>query len=298
MTREPGVLPRPGAQGTSFDDATAVAPRRTEESVFDAVLDGGWAVGAGINGGLVAAVVARALSAELGRSGHRDPLALSAYFLSPCRPGPATVRTETVRAGRGLSTGAAVLSQPGEDGAAVERLRVLASYGDLGALTDEVRTTATPPPMPGPDECVPADQAPATFLDRAPVIRRLDLRLDPATVGWAVGQPSGVGTIRGWFRLPDRREPDPLLLVFAADALPPTPFDLGIFGWVPTVELTVHVRARPVAGWLRVSHTTRNLAGGFLEEDAEIWDEAGRLVAQSRQLARAPGAAHTYTPPA
>ena len=61
---------------------------------------------------------------------------------------------------------------------------------------------------------------------------------------------------------------------------------MGLTGWVPTVELTVHVRCRPAPGPLRVSITTRNLAGGFLEEDAEVWDSAGRLVAQSRQLAR------------
>lgn len=36
-----------------------------------------------------------------------------------------------------------------------------------------------------------------------------------------------------------------------------------------------------------MSITTRNLAGGFLEEDAEVWDSEDRLVAQSRQLARA-----------
>ncbi len=70
------------------------------------------------------------------------------------------------------------------------------------------------------------------------------------------------------------------------DALPPTAFELGISsGWVPTVELTVHVRCRPAPCPLRVSITTRNLAGGFLEEDAEVWDSADRLVAQSRQLA-------------
>ena len=64
-----------------------------------------------------------------------------------------------------------------------------------------------------------------------------------------------------------------------ADALPPATFDLGLPGWAPTIELTVHLRARPVPGWLRVSHATRNLAGGYFEEDAEIWDESGRLVA-------------------
>jgi hypothetical protein len=86
----------------------------------------------------------------------------------------------------------------------------------------------------------------------------------------------------------DPREPDPLLLLLAVDALPPVTFDLGLPGWAPTLELTAHVRASPAPGWLRVRHATRNLAGGLLEEDAEVWDAAGRLVAQSRQRARAP----------
>ena len=92
--------------------------------------------------------------------------------------------------------------------------------------------------------------------------------------------------MRAWFGLADGRDPDPLSLLLAVDALPPTAFELGLSGWVPTVELTVHVRSRPAPGPLRVSITTRNLAGGFLEEDAEVWDSADRLVAQSRQLAR------------
>ncbi|MGO1753072.1 MAG: thioesterase family protein, partial [Brevibacterium aurantiacum] len=69
---------------------------------------------------------------------------------------------------------------------------------------------------------------------------------------------------------------------------PPVMFDLGRFNWAPTMELTAHVRAVPAPGWIGVKVSTRNIAGGMFEEDCELWDSAGRLVAQSRQLARQP----------
>ncbi|MFJ6215886.1 thioesterase family protein [Streptomyces sp. NPDC092296] len=274
---------------TEFDRGTAVTEDPAEPGVHHAELDGGWRIGGGINGGLLLATAARALSRELGTAaGHTDPYAISGYYLSASRPGPATLRTEVVRRGRTLSTGQVSLSQPGPDGIEVERLRVLGSYGDLDAQHADVRTSATPPELPPPDRCISTDQAPPEFLAQADLLHRLDLRLDPACVGWALGAPSGNGVIRGWLRLADGREPDPLMLLLAADALPPVTFDLGLFGWTPTLELTVHVRAKPAPGWLLLSHATRNLAGGYLEEDAEVWDSTGRLVAQSRQLAAAP----------
>ncbi len=116
------------------------------------------------------------------------------------------------------------------------------------------------------------------FLDR------LDLRLDPSSAGWAMGRPSLKGEIRGWLRMADEREPDTTLLMMALDALPPVAFDLGILGWTPTLEFTGHVRRRPEPGWLQVALTSQNVGGGMMEEDAMIWDSAGHLVAQSRQL--------------
>ena len=79
------------------------------------------------------------------------------------------------------------------------------------------------------------------------------------------------------------------------DALPPVTFDLGLPGWAPTLELTAHVRARPAPGWAIVRHATRNISGGQFEEDCEVWDSEGHLVAMSRQLALLP--AHRLTRP-
>ncbi|MFC9427964.1 thioesterase family protein [Streptomyces sp. NPDC056987] len=269
---------------SEFDRETAVTPGAP--GVYDTQLFPGWTVMNIVNGGYLLAVMGRALGDALP---HSDPFAVSAHYLTPSVPGPAVVRTEAVRTGRTLSTGQASLFQTGEDGSEVERIRFLASYGDLDALPDDIRTAAKPPEMPPLERCVSTSEGPLPDGDFT-IIDRLSMWLDPATVGWAVGEPSGRGEMRAWFGLADGREPDPLSLLFTVDALPPTSFDLGLRGWTPTVELTAHIRCRPAPGPLRVAITTRNLAGGFLEEDAEVWDSADRLVAQSRQLARAPRA--------
>ncbi len=256
---------------TEFDRTVAVSERPDDPTTYDVELGAGWQIGAGVNGGMLLATMANGLRSTFSRDGHPDPVSVSGYYLSASRPGPATVRTEVLRSGRTMSTGTASLVQPDDahpDG--VERIRAIATYGDLDALPDDVRTTASPPDLPPPDKCVGTDQAPPSFMEQASLLERLDLRLDPACVGWAVGEPSGNGHIQGWLRMADQREPDPLLLLLAVDALPPVTFDLGMFGWTPTLELTVHLRAKPAPGWLRVTHATRNVAGGFLEEDAEV----------------------------
>ncbi|MEW2301748.1 thioesterase family protein [Streptomyces sp. NPDC006655] len=266
---------------SEFDRDTAVT--RRAPGVYDIDLSAGWTIISAVNGGYLLAVLGRALADTLP---HPDPFTVSAHYLTASRPGPAVIRTDTVRTGRTLSTGQASLFQYDDEGNEVERIRVLASYGDLAALPDDVRTTAVPPAIPPMDQCFGPQDGPAPVDGSSAITERLMLKLDPATLGWALGAPSGKGEMRAWFGLADGRDADPLSLLLAVDALPPTAFEIGLKGWVPTIELTVHVRHRPAPGPLRVSIATRNLAGGFLEEDAEVWDSADRLVAQSRQLAR------------
>lgn len=219
----------------------------------------GWTIIQAVNGGYLLALMGRALGDALP---HPDPMSVTAHYLTASVPGPAVIRTEVVRAGRTMSTGTASLVQFAEDGSEIERLRVLAAYGDLGTLPDDVRTTAKPPAIPPYEHCLGTDSAPGgrpAIPGSTAIAERLALRLDPETAGWAVGAPSGKGEMRAWFGLADGREPDPLSLLLTVDALPPTAFEMGLSGWVPTVELTAHIRHRPAPGPLRVAITTRNL---------------------------------------
>lgn len=59
----------------------------------------------------------------------------------------------------------------------------------------------------------------------------------------------------------------------------------GLQKWVPTVELTVQVRAHPAPGPLQARFYSRHLTRGVIEEDGEFWDSAGKLVCISRQTA-------------
>ncbi|MDO9456203.1 acyl-CoA thioesterase II [Nocardioides sp.] len=266
-----------------FDAATAVTSDDSHQGRWDADLSDGWLIGGGLNGGYLLATVGRAVRAAL--PGKPDPLAISAHYLSASRPGPAEVDVRVLREGGSVATAAAELRQSG-----ATRISALATYGDLARLAagaDDVRTTASPPDLPPPDDCVPNSVAPVD-LEAASLLQRFDMRFHPDDVGWAVGEPNNSGVMRAWFRLEDDREPDPLSLLLVLDALPPVTFTYGAMGWAPTIELTAHVRAVPAPGWLRVTHASRNMAGGLFEEDCEVWDSAGRLVAQSRQLARMP----------
>lgn len=271
------------AEVAEFDRDIAV--RRTGEETYAADLAPGWVVGRGVNGGYLLSVAGNALRHHF--PDKPDPVAISAHYLSASVPGPAEVTVGVRHDGGSLATATVELSQGG-----VLRLTALATYGDLGRLHAKAdgreRVTAIEPDLPPREQCAPAALAPEKYKRHVPMLDRFDLLMHPQQSGWALGEPSGTGTIAGWYRLQDGRDPDPLSLLQVLDALPPVTYDLGMPGWAPTIQLTCHLRARPAPGWLRVHHTSRNMAGGMFEEDCEVWDSAGRLVAQSRQLARTP----------
>ena len=245
--------------GHEWDAHTAV---EATPDGFSAELDPGWVVGGGVNGGYLLGVVGRAIGETV--PDKPDPLAVSAFYVSASRPGPATVRTRVVRDGGSTATVAAELSQ-GDD----TRITALATYGDLSrAAGRRAHHGGRARPAARRGVLLHLRRPGRRRSETPPLMERFDMRFDPACVGWALGQPSGRGLLQAWFRLADGREPDPLQLLMVLDALPPVTFDLGHMGWAPTLELTAHVRAVPAPGWLKVvaphpQRRRRDVRGGL-----------------------------------
>jgi acyl-CoA thioesterase len=269
---------------TVFDEATAVLPAGAgrydvkPDPRFAIVSGGGSVIGA-VNGGVLMATVLRAV---LDSSPHPYPIATSAHFLRVPRPEPAQVQVDWLKQGKTAATARASLIQDG-----VLVLETTVTTGALGPAGGDggLSWTGEPPPLPPIEECVGFGKL-ADSTRFAGFAAQVDLRLDPATTGWLRGQPDGAPEMRGYFRLREDRDADAYLLALAVDALPPVVFGLGAVGWAPTVELTWYMRAVPAPGVLRVAARSRHVSSGWFDEEAEVWDSAGRLVAQSRQIAR------------
>jgi hypothetical protein len=117
------------------------------------------------------------------------------------------------------------------------------------------------------------------------IMGTVDCRIEPASLGFARGEPSGRGELRGWLALPDDEPFDPISLLYAVDAFPPAPLDVEPTGWVPTLELTGYVRALPAPGPVRVLHQAHLIDDQRVDETCWVWDRTGRLVAHGTQLA-------------
>jgi acyl-CoA thioesterase len=264
--------------GSGF--ATATHVEDLGDGTFSGAIAPGWDIASNANGGYLLAIAGRALCAATGRP---DAVTVTGHFLSPGKAGPVTISTEVVKAGRRFTTATARLEAP-------ERplVAVLGTFGDLHDGDGPNWSDRQAPDLPDPDDCFPVEPAepfPPPFMGK------VELRLHPEDAGFATGGRSGRLLMRGWFRLRDGEPLDTVSLLCAADAFPPTIFNSDLpVAWTPTIELTAHVRSRPEPGWLRCRFATHFVTGGFLEEEGELWDASGRLVAQSRQLALVPRA--------
>lgn len=264
------------------DFATATAVGHVEDGVFAARLSPDWTVAEKPHGGHLMAVLTRAAIARL-RAGAGDPepapLAVSAQFLRPPAVGPAWLRTDVRKRGRTASVVAVTLEQEGR--ACVE------GTVTAGRLPDDEPAWESLPELPAepPESAVRMDSVSSGGIFK--IGSACEVRLDPSTAGFLRGSTDSPLRLRLWTR-PIGQHPDPLFALVAGDINTPVTFNLGRYGWAPTVQLTALLRSRPAPGWLRVQVDCRSVYGTWFDSDATVLDSAGRLVCQARQLALSP----------
>lgn len=259
----------------SFAEASAVT--RVSDNRFRVEIQPGWDIFGISNGGYLMAILARAMG-EM--APDRYLASISARFLNPASAGPAEVEVEVLKEGRNTTTlqgrmtagdrtlfvGDATFTRPAESPGR------LVSHG-------------IPPDLPAPSECVrvlPSEDSPFP----PPFTGMVDFRIHPDDMELGAGKSNGMPEVRGWLGLLDGELMDPYALVLSADAFPPAVFNSDLpVGWTPTIDMTVHIRRPGPHRRVACRFYTRFVSDGWLEEDGEIWDEDGNLVAQSRQLA-------------
>jgi acyl-CoA thioesterase len=263
-----------------FDRATQFTT--DDNATFHGAIEPGWDINGNANGGYLLALGGAATRAA---SGRPDPVTLTAHYLSPGKAGPITVTTELVKTGRQLVTMAGSLRSESR-----EVLRLIGSFGDVAAMSGGFEhVIGQPPALPPKELCI--ERSSESGIVVANLMDRLNVAIKPEDAAFQQGRKTGRPSIEGWFAFADERPIDTLALLLAVDGFPPPIFNIEMpLGWVPTVELTVHVRGVPAPGPLMCRFHCEFVQNGFLQEDSEIWDSHGRLVAQSRQLALIPRA--------
>ena len=270
----PGELRRAGGTvASAFERATAVEP--LGDGAWQATCDAAWATQLGANGGFLAAIVLRAMIAQLDDP-SREARSLTCHYLRPPDMGELRVDVTVEREGRSMSTLSARVTQGG-------RLCILAVAAFAIGLAGAADYAGAPPRAPAPEEVEPLVPPP-----EVPIVAQFDVR---PTLGGEPYSGAPAAVTGGWLRFADPQPLDAPALAMYADAWLPSPMPLlDRPALAPTVDLTIHFRApaaaaeivdEPVLAVFRSS----TAAGGFFEEDGEVWSRDGVLLAQSRQLA-------------
>ena len=248
---------------SEFDRDTAVT--RRAPGVYDAELSAGWTIIHAVNGGYLLALLGRALGDALP---HPDPFTISAHYLTAVRARPRgdPHRRRPHRPHAldrpGLASSSTTRTAPRSSGSA--------SSPPTATWTPCPTTSGRPPKPPAipPHRALPRRRGrPAPRSPAAPRITdRLDLKLDPATVGWALGAPSGKGEMRGLVRPRRRPRRRPALAAArrrraAADRLRAGPDGLGPDGRTHRPH-PLPPGPRPAAGLDHHPQPGRRLPGG------------------------------------
>jgi hypothetical protein len=258
----------------SFDSDLRMKP--AGESSFEGMITDNWSINGDPNGGYLMAFMAAAMR-EL--SDKKRPVIVTANYLARGETCLSKVIVEPISRGKQLNRLQAKLMQNG-----VEKTRCWGTFMGENDYADTNCYEKEPPFLPSRENCFPFPALPKYTL-----FSSMDILLDPSCAGWLKGggNLAGISEHRGWIKFNDNRPCDHLSLLLMADAFPPPVLAKhGALKWVPTIEYSVSVRATADTPWIKAVFRSYFVTGGIVEEDGELWDENGKLLVVSRQIAQ------------
>ncbi len=256
---------------TEFERATAV--EQVSGLHWRGEIVPGWRIGEVPNGGYVLAIAGRVLSRALT---HPDPLSIHILYTAPTGLGPVDCEVTPLRQGGSTSYAALAMRQDGE-----LKAYVTACYSELDGLSGESWSSAERPRIVPPEEVAPLG------VHGIELRTSVDQRYVRGADVFRRQPPDRSGVFEGWLSLADGGDGGLMGLLLFADCMAPPVFTVyGPLQWVPTLELSVQLRARPAPGPVQARFQSRYLSDGVVEEDGELWDSTGRLVALSRQTSK------------
>jgi acyl-CoA thioesterase len=252
-----------------------------------------WMLAVVPQGGIVAALAARAMGDVLGRPDQRLR-SLSAVFAGQVAAGPVEAEVTVLRSGRSMSQAVATVRNPG----AAAGLTAIAVFGS--SRRGFTFTDLAMPEVPGPDglrgyrDPVPDDVD--SEFDRPPLPFWEEIVECRPAIGRPPWEPFEPGPAEAayWYRLDDppvdeRGLLDPAAAIVLCDTMPGAgsqklgPEAGPWFG--PSADLTVQVLGDARPGWLLAHNRARHADDGYASVEMALWDPSGpTLVAYATQM--------------
>ena len=271
--------------GATFGQEIAVEAAGTGR--YRGELSDEWCAPAVPQGGLVAAVAAGAMDAELGDASQRLR-SVSVVFVAPVAAGEIEVDVSVLRRGRTMSQ----LTATVRNADAAAGTTAIAVFG-----TDRPGfefTDLTMPVVPPPEECPSfRDPVPEGVVDTRPHFsywERVEGRPALGHPPWEDYEPT-TSERANWYRFEDpptdRGVLDSSALISLCDTMPGAVGERlggGERAWMPpSADLTVHVFREATSEWILGHNFARHAGDGYASLEMALWDPAVGLLAYGTQ---------------
>jgi Acyl-CoA thioesterase C-terminal domain/Acyl-CoA thioesterase N-terminal domain len=276
-------------ESSLFPDAMALRP--LGDGAYAGELNKIWTIGPKLHGGAMLSLCAAAAREALGSD--KQPISVSANYLSAGSPGDLRLETFVRKQGRRISVVDVELI-----GGARVAVHAVVTLGEPEHLVppllsaNPVVSKMSPEPPPDVEPIGPGHPMFGTVnywegVDVRPLMSTVPDGPSPDAADARSTKSTSPPVIQIWAR-PRGMAPDILFALMCGDVSMPVAFAVGRRGWAPTVQLTAYLRGLPADGWLRVMATTTQIGQDWFDEDHIVIDSQGRIIVQTRQLALVP----------